>query len=399
MPLTAVVLAAGEGTRLLPFTSTEPKVLLPVGNEPILEHVFRALKQASIRDVLLVVGYKHERVRNAVGDGRRLGLRVNYVFQEKQLGTAHALTVARKHLKGRFLVLNGDNLVEGPALREFISGSKEGTSILAVRRATKRRTLVVERGRVLRIRPLGQRPEKEELANTGIFLLTQEIFKVIEGLEPSERGEYEIVDALQALIDRGVEVAAHTTRHGWDEIVTPLDLLRANSAILDRRGGAPPRPRAGVEPGAWVQGAVSIGPGTKIRAGSYIVGPVSIGSNCDIGPYAVILPSTSVGNGTRVGPFCYVRNSILMSDVRAEPYSHISNSIIGHHARVGAGVHLESRPADGHAPEAELGALVGEGASVGDHALVHAGIVLGVRCTVGSGATVRKNVPDGATIL
>ncbi|MEM3086825.1 MAG: sugar phosphate nucleotidyltransferase [Halobacteria archaeon] len=406
MPPPAVVLAAGEGTRVRPFTTTEPKVMLPVANRPILEHVLLALRGAGVREIALIVGYKHERVRDAIGDGRKLGVRVSYVLQKQQLGTAHALKAARAHVQGPTLVLNGDNLVEAEALRDLLRKPEGEMSILAIRReGASRRSLVVEGGRVRKIRPGGTTHEGEPV-NTGVYLVTPAIFKHIGALDLSYRGEYELIDAIERAIDRGADVRARVTGHGWHEIVTPWDLLRVNGLVLDReaagwtRGGRAPR---GVEPGAHLQGPVAVGPGSRIRAGSTILGPVLIGANCDIGPHAALLPGTSVGDGCRVGPFAHLRNSILMEEVEVEAHAHMVNSVAGRHARIGPGVHLESGRAtvgaEGAPREAELGALVGEGASVGDRALVAAGRVLGVRSRVGAGAVVRQDVPDGALVL
>lgn len=412
MVQSAVVLAAGEGTRLRPFTTTEPKAMIPVGNRPILEHGLRALRDASVREVVLVVGYKHERVREAMGDGRRLGLRIRYVTQNPQLGTAHALLQAKGKVKGEFLVANGDNLFGPDAVRTLLTLRGADAAMLAVPEArTRGYGVVLLDGS--RVRRIVEKPKERvgHLVNTGLYLLSDDIFDELRKTPLSERGQYELTATLQQMVERGADVRAKPSRVLWADAAYPWDLLSVNAMALDRSlGPAPPRGKrvaspasAEVEPGAHLKGPVSLGRGTRVRAGSYLLGPVSIGAHCDVGPNAVLLPSTSVGDGVTIAPFAYVRNSILMKDVRVGPHSHIENSILGHNAHVGAGVHLESRripvSTEEGPSDAELGGLVGEGAALGDRTLVSAGRVLGVRCRVGPGAAVREDVPDGAVVL
>lgn len=397
--------------RLRPFTSTQPKVMVPLANRPLLEHVLLALKAASIRDIVLIVGYKHERVQDAMGNGKRLGIRIRYVAQKQQLGTAHALAEARQYVRGPTLVINGDILIDAKAIQDLLKNPQGEMSILCVSRpGIQRLSLILEKDRVQKIQPGAAISESDAPVNTGVYLLTKEIFKDSGTLELSSRGEYELIDALQKAIDRGIDVRARITGHEWHEIATPGDLLRVNGLAVDRvvrDSKSPATPRrngaAMVEPGARIRGPVVIGSGTRIRAGSYIVGPVILGSRCDIGPYAVVLPSTSIGDGCILGPFTTVRNSILMDDVHVEPHAHMANAVIGHHVRIGAGSHLEapgplSKP-EGESTGVDVGPLVGEGALIGDRVLVGAGHSLGSRCKVASGAVVRQNVPENAVVL
>src|SRR5213592_3683538 len=125
----AVVLAAGEGARMGPFTASEPKVMIPVGNRPILEHVVRALVDEGVHDIVAVVGYRRERIMSYFQDGKGFGARIEYAVQNKQLGTAHSLLESRGKLQGPFLVLNGSNLLDRQAISDLVGGGP-GPSVL-----------------------------------------------------------------------------------------------------------------------------------------------------------------------------------------------------------------------------------------------------------------------------
>jgi len=324
--LQAVVLAAGEGTRMRPLTYTKPKVMLPIANKPILEHLLLELKKAGVDEVVFVVGYHDEKVRAYFGDGEQFGVRISYVTQRRQLGTAHALKAAAHALGDSFLMLNGDVILRSGDIRKFVSMAHEGALALGVREIENPEdygVVLVEDGRVVEIFEKVERPPTT-LANVGIYSFTSEVLEAVERTELSPRGEYEITDSLRLLIEEGAFVRAVAVDY-WLDVSYPWDLLDANEEVLRGMKG---EVLGEVEDNVMLKGEVSIGEGTVVRSGSYIVGPVVIGRNCEIGPNVCIFPATSIGNNVRIEAFTLVRNSVIMDDVSIGAGCSIKDSII-----------------------------------------------------------------------
>lgn len=400
----AIILAAGEGLRCRPLTLTRSKVMLPVANKPILEYIIRALGQNEIKEIILVVGYKKERIMDYFGDGIEFGANINYVEQEVQLGTAHAIKLAKPFVEEKFLVLNGDNLIDAGTIADLLAGASGDITLLTVIREQTIGYGVVlqDKGRVLRIieKP---REKISHLVNTGIYMFSPSIIDEIDRTPVSDTGEYAITDTIQRIIDGGGKVTHVTTHSTWIDAVHSWDLLKANAILL---GKFEDRETKGmVEKGAIIMGDVAVGKNSIIRSGSYIVGPVVIGKNCDIGPSATILPSTAIGDNCRIGSFTEVENSIIMYDVRIGAGSYISNSIIGAHniigahfaTEVGKNLKIEMKGILHHAEE--LGTVIGDSNNVGIGVLVRAGKTIATGCSIDSGVTISKDIPQDSQVL
>jgi UDP-N-acetylglucosamine diphosphorylase/glucosamine-1-phosphate N-acetyltransferase len=400
----AVILAAGEGLRCRPLTMTRSKVMLPVANKPILEYIIRALAQNDIKDIILIVGYKKERIMDYFGDGIEFGANINYVEQEVQLGTSHAVKQAEHLIDEKFLVLNGDNLIDEGTIADLLAGASGDITLLTVVREQTAGYGVVlqDRGQISKIieKPLDK---MSHFVNTGIYVFTPFIFNEIDNTQIPETGEYAITDAVQRIIDSGGTISNVTTRSTWIDAVHSWDLLRANAILL---GKFEDMEVAGVvEHGAVIVGEVAIGEKSVIRSGSYIVGPAVIGKNCDIGPNATILSSTAIGDNCRIGSFTEIENSIVMNDVCIGAGSHIAHSIIGIHniigshfvTEVGRDLKIEMKGILHHADE--LGTVIGDDNAIGQVVLVHAGKMITTGCSVESGVTVSRDIPQGSTVL
>ncbi len=399
----AVILAAGEGLRCRPLTLTRSKVMLPVANKPILEYIIGALAQNDIKDIILIVGYQKERIMDYFGDGIDFGVNISYVEQGAQLGTAHAVKLAEPLIDEKFLVLNGDNLIDADTISDLLAqASGDATLLTVIREQTTGYGVVLQdKGRITRIieKP---REKVSHLVNTGIYMFSPSIFSEIDRTPISETGEYAITDTIQRLIDSGAPVTHVTTNATWIDAVHSWDLLKANSVLLGKYEGT----QAGaVEEGAVIVGDVAVGENSVIRSGSYIVGPVVIGRNCDIGPNATILPSTAIGDNCRIGSFSEVENSIVMYDVRIGMGSYVSNSIIGAQniigshfsTEVGKDLKIEMKGILHHAEE--LGTIIGDSNTVGIRVLVLAGKMIATGCSVGSGVTISRDIPQDSTVL
>jgi bifunctional UDP-N-acetylglucosamine pyrophosphorylase/glucosamine-1-phosphate N-acetyltransferase len=326
----AIILAAGEGSRMRPLTAKMPKVMLPVAGKPLLEHIILRARATGIDNFVLVVGYGGDTVCSYFGDGDRLGVKIDYAQQAKQLGTGHALMAAQSLAEDSFLVLNGDVLPDEASLREMATG---GLAVSAIKVDDPRRygVFLQENGYFRSVVEKSDNPPSN-LANAGIYFLERSIFNILQAAPLSERGEYELTDGLNLLAAK--EKIRIVEMESWLEIGRPWDILAANEVLLQ---DIEPCILGEVEPGATLNGKVSIGRGTVVRSGAYIVGPVLIGEDCDIGPNCYIRPATCLGDKVRVGNAVEVKNSAIMSGSKIGHLSYVGDSVIGEKCNFGAG--------------------------------------------------------------
>ncbi|OPY31425.1 MAG: Bifunctional protein GlmU [Methanomassiliicoccales archaeon PtaU1.Bin124] len=394
----AVILAAGEGTRLRPFTLTRPKVMLPVGNRPILEFVVESLVANGVRDIVMVVGYHKERIMSFFGDGSKFGARISYVVQDKQLGTGHAMMYLKGVVKGRFLLLPGDNIVDKEAVAALLT-INEGSAVLVTESDEPSKYGVVElsQGRVVQIH---EKPRETvgNIINTGLYNFQGDILPLIE--HEVKQGKYGITEALQGVLKR-MDLSGIRLRGRWEDAVYPWDLVRLNEIALESGGQDI---NGTIEPGATIKGPVRIGKGTKIRSGCYVEGPVVIGEGCDIGPSVSIMPSTSIGNGTNIDPFTCIKNSIIMANVNIGSHSNICQSVIDDSVRIAsnfaatcgdANVQIEKQ---WHSVD-NIGCMVGEETSIGAGAIVSSGSIIGSSCRIGNGAKVSGYLENRSIVI
>ena len=393
----AVILAAGEGARMGPFTASEPKVMIPVGNRPILEYVVKALVDNAVHDIVLIVGYRRERIQAYFQDGKAFGARIKYVVQAKQLGTAHAIAEARDHLDGPFLALNGSNMVDARFVADLLE-QKAPAVLITESERPHLYGVVTTRGRDLVA--IAEKPAEapSNLINTGAYALDPSIFAEIDRL--GEAGVHDLPRALTDLAPR-TKVAAARTQGMWVDALYPWDLLRLNQAAL----ASAHEIRAGtIEPNVSIRGRVTIGEGCTIRSGAYLQGPLSLGEGCEIGANAVLLPSTSLGKNVRVGPLTTIANSILMNDVSIGPSSVVMDSVVGSGVTARAALIAAAGPADvsiegGWHSVPQIGALLGEDSELGNGVTIEAGTVVNERARVAAGARLRGTIPAGGVVL
>ena len=327
----AIVLAAGEGSRMRPLTSRRPKVMLPVAGRPFLEHIILRARYAGIDSFVIVVGYQGDHVRSHLGDGGRLGVQIDYAFQERQLGTGHALMAARDLAEDSFVVLNGDVLADTKDLKRVLQSSAPAVAAMRVPDPDRYGSFLLDGGSMKQVVEKSPNPPSD-LANAGIYLFNSKIFEVLEKVEFSKRREIELTDGLNALALQ--DKIGVVQLESWMEIGRPWDILAANEALLQE---VEPRVEGEVEPGASLKGRVSVGSNSIIRSGSYIVGPVIIKEGCDIGPNCYIRPGTSLGKNVRVGNAVEVKNSTIMDGTKIGHLSYVGDSVIGEGCNFGAG--------------------------------------------------------------
>lgn len=340
--LKAVILAAGEGSRMRPLTYTRPKVMLPLANKPILEHLLIAASKAGIKEFIFIVGYRDEQVRNYFGSGERWGVSIDYSTQRKQLGTGDAIKMVGSLIDGNFLVMNGDIVVSQQDISSLTSSSDNTLSLFQVEDTRDLGVVEVSGDRIIRIYEKTENPPSH-LANAGLYLFTPDIFDAVSRTSKSVRGEYEITDALQLMIEQGQHISYRQINY-WLDISYPWDLLTANESLL---AGIEAQNLGEVEKNVVLKGAVAIGRNTVVRSGSYIVGPVIIGQDCDIGPNCYLRPSTSIGDNCRIGSAVEVKNSIIMNGSKIPHQNYVGDSIIGEGCNLGAGTKIANLRLDG----------------------------------------------------
>ncbi|SES81219.1 bifunctional UDP-N-acetylglucosamine pyrophosphorylase / Glucosamine-1-phosphate N-acetyltransferase [Methanococcoides vulcani] len=381
----AVVLAAGEGTRMRPLTSAIPKVMLPIANKPMLEHIVDAAIEAGIEGFVFITGYHEESIREYFGDGEKRGVTIDYVHQKEQLGTANAIGCAKEYVKGEFIVLNGDVLVSSSHIRRMTERKED--AVITVKHVENPSDFGVIETNGNKVSRIIEKPEKPptDLANAGIYLFREPIFELIENTPLSPRKEYEITDSLQMLIDSDANVGYEILEEEWIDIGRPWDLLDANTVLLNEMEPV----RSGlVEPNATLIGDVSVGEGTLIRNGAYIIGPVVIGKDCDIGPNCFIRPSTTIGNRVHIGNAVEVKNSIIMDDTKIGHLTYMGDSIIGRKCNFGAGTKVANLRHDGKnikvnikgrrtdSGRRKLGVIMGDDVHTGINTSINVGTVM-----------------------
>ncbi|MCH8204190.1 MAG: NTP transferase domain-containing protein [Candidatus Hydrogenedentes bacterium] len=396
----AVILAAGKSTRTYPLTLTRPKPLLPIANRPILAHQLEALS-GLVDGVVVVVGYMGEMIRDRFGETYG-GIEIEYVEQHEQRGTGHALLQCAGMLDGPFIVLNGDDLFD-PA--DLAALSKAGQGGLAKTIEDPSQCAIYEvddEGRALRI---VEKPTDifSHLASIGAYAFGPDVFGVLEGLTPSERGEIEITSAIQILADQGAFRVVEA-KGFWYPIGYAWSMLEANAFFLDT--ALKEDLRGEVSAGAHLNGTVAIGKGTVIRPGVVIDGPVVIGEGCTIGPNAWIRSHTSIGNGCRAGQGTEIKASILMEGVRVPHLSYVGDSILGENVNIACGTITANFRHDGENHRSmvngelvdtgrrKLGAILGDGVHTGINTSIYPGRKLWPGTSTLPGEVVRRDIEE-----
>lgn len=397
----AVILAAGEGSRMRPLTYTRPKVMLPLANKPILEHLLVEMQKVGILDFYLIVGYHADIIKNYFGQGERWGLNIHYIDQIHQLGTADALRMVDGVINENFIMANGDILVHHHDLVKLVASSDNTICVIELPDVTGLGVIEGQAGRVTRILEKMADPPSH-LANSGLYLFTPAIFDAIRQTNKSPRGEYEITDSIQILIDSGTPVRYQDISR-WLDLSYPWDLLGANEAVMT---DLKPQGLGEIEANVMIKGPVSVGKGTIIRSGSYIVGPVIIGENCEIGPHCYIRPSTTIGDNCHIGASVEVKNSIIMSGSKLPHLNYVGDSVIGENCNLGAGTKIANLKLDKQnirvngidTKRRKLGAILGDKVETGINASINVGTVIGNNTFIGPGALVHSVISPRSKI-
>ncbi|HRL11816.1 MAG TPA: glucose-1-phosphate thymidylyltransferase [Aggregatilineales bacterium] len=314
-----LILSGGKGTRLYPLTYTRAKQLIPVANKPVLVRVIEAIRDAGVDEIGIVIGHTGPEIREAIGDGSRWGVQITYIPQESPDGLAHAVKISQDFLgDDRFVMFLGDNVIQGGISRlitDFATSAWNSQIVLKqVPNPSSFGVAVLNSdGRIDRLIEKPADPPSD-LALVGIYMFDSNIFKAVHAIKPSKRGEYEITDAIQWLIEQGYTVYPHVHQGWWIDTGKPGDMLDANGYVLEelKPNIAPDAQiinsevdgRVTVEAGAVIENSIVRGP-TIIGEGTRIV-------NSFVGPFTSIYHHTTVQD-------CEIERCIILE------HSHISD--------------------------------------------------------------------------
>jgi glucose-1-phosphate thymidylyltransferase len=329
----ALVLSGGSGSRLRPITHTSAKQLLPVANKPVLFYGLEAIRDAGITDVGLVVGETAPAIRAAVGDGRAFGLEVTYIRQDAPLGLAHAVLVARDYLgDDDFVMYLGDNFIVGgiAQLVDEFRSARPDAQIMLTTVSDPRQFGVAELDQAGEVVGLAEKPlrPKSDLALVGVYIFTPLVHAAVRRLKPSGRGELEITEAIQCLIDDGHKVKATVISGYWKDTGNVADMLEVNRMVLE---GMEPRQQGVLDSETEIIGRVVIEDGVRVSR-SRIVGPVILGAGTTV-DHSYIGPFTSVAQGCTIAD-SEVEYSIILRGASVRGVRRIEASIIGHDVEV-----------------------------------------------------------------
>jgi glucose-1-phosphate thymidylyltransferase len=328
-----LILSGGAGTRLRPITHTSAKQLVPVANKPVLFYGLEAMRAAGIADVGIVVGDTRAEIEAAVGDGSRFDLRVTYIPQEAPLGLAHAVLIAEDYLgDSAFVMYLGDNLLkEGivPFMQRFADTQPDALILLQkVADPSAYGIAELEDGGVTRLVEKPAEP-RSDLALVGVYIFTPAIFPSVKAIKPSARGELEITDAIQHMIDNGGRVEAHVVKGWWKDTGKLEDMLEANRLILSTIE----RDVRGTTTDCTIEGPVVVG-ATSCLEHCTVRGPVIIGERCRL-KGAFVGPYTALADGVTI-EHAELENSIILEGSSVRSLSaRMTDSLIGKNVTIG----------------------------------------------------------------
>ena len=390
----AVLLAAGQGTRMRPLTDSLPKPMLPVADRPLLAHTADAAVDAGADELIVVVGYEADEVRDYFGENYR-GVPVTFAVQESQDGTADAVRAAEEYLEGPFAVLNGDNLYDPESIESLFS-SGPALATFQVADPSNYGVISVEGEFVSSIVEKPTDPPTD-LANTGAYVFPAETREWLDVPE-SERGEYEITDVVARVIDEYDVTPVELDR--WLDVGRPWELLEANEWKL---GDLERRIDGEVSDDADLRGTVVIEEGATVEPGVVIEGAALVRSGATLGPNAYVRGATLLGENTHVGQSVELKNTVVMADSNVPHLSYVGDSVLGRDVNFGAGTNVANLRHDGgdvrltvkgdrvSTGRRKFGVVVGDGVKTGINTSLNAGVTLSTGASTTPGEVVTRD--------
>ncbi|MFX1365274.1 MAG: bifunctional sugar-1-phosphate nucleotidylyltransferase/acetyltransferase [Promethearchaeota archaeon] len=407
----AVILAAGEGKRLRPITSSLPKPMILLLGKPILEHIIMGLKKIGIDHILIIVGYKQEIIKEYFDKAAtQINVKIEYIEQEEYLGTANAASYAKKFVKDdSFLMMYGDIFVDTEIFKDILQKYNQNKvdGLIALKKVKNPQDYgIITLNSQGLVEKIIEKPTIQQmagnLANAGIYIFNHLIFKAIDKTQKSPRDEYEFTDSIQILTNElnGKIVGFPLEDYFWNDIGLPWQLFDTNHFLLDK---LKKEINGNVEENVKINGEVFIGKNTIIKSGTYIQGPCFIGENNRIGPNAFLRPYTSIENNCHIG-MSEIKNSLIFSDSSVPHFNYVGDSIICSKVNLGAGTKLSNLRFDKKSIKMKinnklidsgrrkLGAIIGPNSQTGINTSIMCGKKVGQNSIIGAHTIVDEDV-------
>lgn len=368
-----------------PLTEVRPKPMLELANRPILEYVVDAVARAGIDDIVIVVGYKRERIQSYFEDGNEWDIDIQYVVQEKQLGTGHAILQAESVIDEAFLVLNGDRVVEAQIVETLRHDSADDVALMAVTSSDQPSEFGVVDIDGDAVRSVTEKPSvhatTSNIINAGIYRFGMDVFDVLRETEAT--GELRVTDALQQLAEAG-EVRAVTYDGPWLDVSYLWDLVVGNSIVLDRYGSDPPED-------------------ADVHELSLIGRDVAVGEGARIGPHTTVMAGTALGDNVSVGSNVVLSNVIVMADATIHDGAVVGDTVVGEGAIIGPHTTIPGGAAtvlaDGRVHEdVRLGGVIGDRTRIGANVTFDPGTIVGTGAQIEGGCRIDGRVPSNAEV-
>ena len=340
LKMKGIILHGGHGTRLRPLTHTGPKQLLPIANKAMSQYALEDLKTAGVTEIGIIIGDVFpEKVKEYYGTGENFGVKITYIYQDAPKGISHAIRLCKDFIgNDKFIVYLGDNVLRRNLIdytKKFQSSNSDAMILLCKVDDPQRFGIAeLDQNDSGKIKKIVEKPKvpPSDLAVIGIYFLTPKIFDVIDRLKPSWRGELEITEALQMLMDDGNKIEYDTVTGWWKDTGTPEDIIHANKLVLDSIGT---ENQFLIDSDTTIKDNVVVGTGTVIDTDSFITGPVIIGKNCTIGRGVKLGPYVSVGDNCNLKD-CIIQDSIIMTGCKIDVKVDFESSIISHGSEITA---------------------------------------------------------------
>ena len=398
----ALILAAGKGTRMWPLTENMPKPLLPLCGRSIIEQQITTLKNVGVKKINILIGHRMKEISDLLGNGKKYGVKINYIVQSEQKGTGHAVSLAEKHINKSFFCLNGDTLIDEANLKllakkdngmaMMVTNVDDGSNFGAVKSKDGKLTEIIEKGF-----------SGKSAINAGIYLFNKKIFESLRSIKTSIRGELELTDALILNKIYTIEYEGF-----WKDIGSPWDLLTANEVCIDKIEN---EINGNIEDNVNINDKIYLGKNSVIKSGTYIEGPLWIGDNCIIGPNAYLRKGTVLCGNNKVGAASEIKNSILFEGAKAPHHNYVGDSIIGKNCNLGSGtkianlrldkkeinvIHRGKRVDTGRR---KLGVIMGDNVATGINSSINSGTIIGNDTAIGPHALVSGTYEPKSLII
>ncbi len=407
----ALLLAGSQSTRMWPLVETCPKPLLSIGGKPIIQWMIEDLHSAGIRNIVVSIGYLGEQIRDFLGRGHGLGVKIDYVVQEEERGVAESILIAKEEVEDEeaFLVANAD-ILAGPKIIRRAQKHYRDLDAEAVVSLTLTNTPqfygIAEIDERARIRRVVEKPQPDEIqsryAIAGIYVFRSSIFEQLEKTR-------DLPKTIQSLIDQEEKVYGSVWELDWVEVSYPWDLIQANRFVLDKQlkgKGSFIAESADIQQPSRIEGSVHISEGVVVRPHTTIRGPVYIGPNTYIGNNSLIREYTSLGSNVLVGFGCEIKESIIYDSTKIGRLSFVGDSVVGRNVEIGAGVQLVNHPLAGKTitstisgkpeivPRKKYGAIIGDNTILSPNVSVFPGVKVGANSIVLPGIVLAEDVPS-----